>query len=400
MPSTKAEMRQSMRPRLARTFTPAKRLILVSFLMDLGAGAMLLAVQFRGISLGAPPLVLGFLGTASFLVYILMALVAGRISDRLGRKSVTIVACLITALTWLAMIKAANAYHLLVLATISGGGLGLLWAPVQAWLGDLSGGSARLLNRHLGIFNIAWTAGLMLGPLLVGMAWERWRELAFLVPAGAAFGCLLAALLTPAGERTEETVTPPERVNPELVWVFMIMAWVGVFATSFARGMVASMFPKLGDELGYSPALVGRLLFMLGAAQLLVFIIIGRTPRWQYRLSLLILAMALSLAAMVLSVLARSPWVFAVSFAFIGGATSLAYVSGITYALHAGAEGRGRRAGIHEAVIGSGLVVGPLVGGVVAQYLNLRAPFAAAAVVYGLAVLGQLLLWWRRRQRP
>ena len=202
----------------------------------------------------------------------------------------------------------------------------------------------------------------------------------------------MVAILTPPGRHHEANEAPPPQVEPSVVKAFMMMAWCAAFAIMFSRAMIGAMFPRIGVSLGYSPTLVGRILVSLPAAQFIAFGLARASSRWQYRAGPLMAMVVLALAGLILGKVTSSAWLFVVSFAAIGGATSLAFVSGITYALHLSAEGRGRRAGIHEAVIGAGLVAGPFVGGLAAQHLGLKAAFGAAAVVCGLALVGQLLL--------
>jgi len=370
--------------------SPTQRLIVLSFLVDASVACLQLVVQLRALQLGAPALMSGLLGMAGFLLYVPVCLVAGRVCDRLGRRPVALTSCLVCLLSWVAMWRATAPEQLLLWSTVSGAGLGLMWAPVQAWLGDLCGDDGHLLNRTLGYFNIAWTAGLMVGPLAGGSAWEHWRVQAFLLPVATGMLSLLAVLLTPAGRHHEANEAPPQVVEPRLVLAFMLMAWIAVFATSFARGMMGAMFPRIGEALTFSPTVVGRIMAVGGAAQLLAFVVTGASARWQYRRGPLLAVVALALGGQLLGQFTASPWLFALSFFVVGAATSLTFVSGITYALHYSAEGRGLRAGIHEAVIGAGLVLGPLAGGLAGQYLGLRAPFGAGAAVCALALIAQL----------
>jgi len=371
----------------------------MSFLVDFGVACLMLVAQFRALDLGVSPLVSGLLGTAGFVLYVPVSLMAGHFSDRLGRRPMALLSCLLCLLSWLAMWRADNANQLLTFATVSGAALGLFWPPLQAWLADLSGDDGPLLNRNLALFNIAWTFGLMVGPLAAGLAWEYWRTNAFLIPVGTASLSLLAPLLTPRGRHHEASEAPPPRVPPAVVKAFMLMAWCAAFASTFARGMIGAMFPRLGESLGYSPALVGRIMFVLGAAQIATFAMTRISSRWQYQRGPLVATVAVTLLGLLLAQLTSSPWLFVLSFAAIGGATSLTFVSGITYALHLSAEGRGRRAGIHEAVIGAGLVIGPLSGGWAAQVLDLKAPFGVGALVCALALVGQLVIATRMAAR-
>lgn len=376
--------------------SPAHRLIVLSFLVDAGVASLMLIVQWRALQLGAPPLVSGLLGMAEFLVYVPVALAAGHLCDRMGRRPVALLSTIGCVVVWLAMWQATTPWQLLILSTLSGVALGLVWPPVQAWLGDLSGDDGHLLNRNLGWFNMAWTGGLMVGPPLAGIVWQHWRVEAFLLPVGTALLSLVTILLTPPGRHHEASDAPPPPVDHSVVRGFMLMAWCAVIATTFARGMIAAMFPRIGEALQFPPALVGQILATTGAGQLLAFALAGRTAKWQYRRFPLVAMVVLSLAGQLVAQVTSSAWLFALSFFVIGGATSLTFVSGITYALHLSAEGRGFRAGIHEAVVGFGLVIGPLVGGLVAQYIGLKAPFGAGAAVCVMMLVAQWIIAPRR----
>ena len=94
---------------------------------------------------------------------------------------------------------------------------------------------------------------------------------------------------------------------------------------------------------------------------------------------------------MLLAGLTNNPYMFALAFILAGCCGGVTYVSSLMYSLEGAVQSRGKRSGLHEAVLGSGSVIGPLLGGVVGETLGLHAPFTAAAVVFGLAIIAQLL---------
>jgi len=387
------------RPRVDRLLLPAKRLILLSFVVDIGAGCAILVVQLKGIKLEASPFALGLLGAAQFVLYAPVCVISGRLSDRLGRRFVTVAASAVLLSAWGGMALARSVWQLLPLAVLSGTGLALLWPPIEAWLADLAGDSVRLLNRHIGLFNIAWTVGLMVGPLVAGHLWESYGEGVFLIAAGTALVCLLLALLTPTAPTATEHADPPAQLPPQRVRWFLYMAWVAMAVAIFARGMIGACFPKLAVSLGFSPRLLSVLLFALATGQGLAFLVTRITTVWQYRLWPLYLPPLAGLAMMLIGAFTRNVVIFAGSFAIVGAAVGLSYMCGITYALQAGSEGRGKRAGVHEAIMGLGLVAGPLLGGLAGQYVNLQAPFLVGGAVFALGTLAQLALAARDGRR-
>ena len=379
------------RPRFDRLLLPAKRLILLSFVVDIGAACTLLALQFKGIKLGASPGVLGLLFAANFLIYTGVCVVSGHLSDRLGRRFMTVAAAAVCAIAWYGMALAGTVGQLMPLAVLSGCGLALIWPPVEAWLADLSGDSGRLLNRNIGLFNIAWTAGLMVGPLVAGQLWEAYGEGVFVVAGTTALFCLLVAALTPTAPPAEAHVAPPDHVDARLVRRFLYIAWLALFGAVFARGMIGGCFPNLGESLHYSKSLVGWLQFANAAGQFVAFWVTRASRRWQYRLLPLRLSALVGAIAMLACLLAKDPFVFGVGFVLTGAALGVSYMGGITYALQAGSEGRGKRVGFHEGIMGAGLVTGSLVGGQVAEVVGLQAPFALAAILLALGGVAQLL---------
>ncbi len=69
----------------------------------------------------------------------------------------------------------------------------------------------------------------------------------------------------------------------------------------------------------------------------------------------------------------------------------MVYFSSIFYSLN-NLEGKGQKSGIHEAVLGTGLLLGPLVGGTIAEAFTLRSPYVLAIFVIGAAICVETLL--------
>ena len=387
-------------PRFDRLAQPAKRLILISFVVDIGAACTLLAVQFNGIKLGASPATLGTLFAANFLIYMVVCVISGHLSDRVGRRFMTVVAAAVCMIAWYGMGLVQSVTGLLLLAVLSGAGLALIWPPIEAWLADLSGNSARLLNRNIGLFNIAWTGGLMVGPLLAGQLWDSYGEGVFVVAGSTALFCLLVAIFTPTAPPADAHVAPPAHVDTRLVTRFLYMAWLALVGCAFTRGMVGGCFPNLGESLHYSKALVGKLQFMMAAGQFVAFIVTRMTQAWQYRLPPLWVSILVSVATMLAALITNNALVFGIAFALIGAALGVTYMAGITYALSSSPEGRGKRVGFHEGIMGIGLVSGSFFGGLAAEQFSLHSPFGLAALVLALGGLGQIVLWRMRKAQP
>ena len=81
----------------------------------------------------------------------------------------------------------------------------------------------------------------------------------------------------------------------------------------------------------------------------------------------------------------------------LGALAGVTFTASIFYSLFS--EGAAaRRAGFHEAIIGSGFFVGPLIGGIVAEHLGPRTPYVLCAAVILLAIFAQTYVL--KKERP
>ncbi len=387
-----------------RLFSPPRRLIAAAFVMDHSLAMVGLAVQWLGVYiLDAPNLVLGLFATFSSAGYTAGCLLSGSLSDRHGRKRSVVAACLVTACLWSLLPRLGSWRLVLAVMPFSGFAMAFYWPPLQAWLAELTPRNGKQLTRNLGLFNIMWCAGLMIGPVVTGYLWNIRYRLGFLAPAWAVLLLMIWLLPIPGtlrktGAAPDEPEDEDDSETPEGD-LYLWMARIGNFAAWFACGTVLAMFPKLGHQLGLTPPVVGWLLFIYRLGQLAMFVYTRYERRWQYRLWPLLAVQLAGAVGMAVVAGARSPAMFAIGFAAAGMCAGVTYVGSLFYALHRRTADRGRASGLHEAILGSGILAGPLVGGVLAQWLNLRAPFWAACLMMPAAGAVQIGLFLRDRRR-
>jgi len=371
--------------------TPARKLIIAAFINDLAVAMVGISVQFVGNDLGATPTILGLLGTVSALAYTIGCLFTGRLSDRIGRRRVTAASCLLCAGVWVTLSRAGSPMQLLAIFPLSGAAVSMFWPPLQAWLSEVTVGGRRRLVRNIGAFNVSWTIGLMLGPPIAGFAWVLGSTVPFIMAAAAVLGTLVLLSVTAPRVAGGGEAAPEDAVDdhPEAAVArqFLYLAWIANFASWFGRGLNGVVFPKLGLDLGMTEATVGLVVSALLAGQLIVFLLLRTRSGWRYRLWPMTASLGVGMLGYVLAWFAHSPVAFAASFALSGMGAGVTYVASLYYSLEGGAESRGGRTGIHEAVLGSGLFLGPLLGGIVGEYFDLRAPYIATAIVFAATAI-------------
>jgi MFS family permease len=373
-------------------------LFISSFTFNLGAAMALLTVTLHAIELGATPLELGVIGTIWPAVFSVSAIFAGSMSDRMPRKTLPVLGSAIACLTFPVVALASSPLHIMILGIPAGISLSFVWPPIEAWVADLS--SAADMRRDIGIFNLSWSIGAAPGPVIAGLAFKGGVAVPLAMGVALiAFAGLLVLLKgrEPDGEDAGGIMSEE---SPEFARRFLHLAWIVNFATYFTIGVMRSLFPKLGQELGFGTPSIGALLSLVTVSQVVTFAVLARTSRWHYNvLPLLASQVSLLLASLLVfsvsGVLALAPVMI-----LIGACTGLSYYSSIYYSL-ATPAGKGARSGIHEALIGTGLVAGPLTGGVAAQNWGLRTPYllSALVVMVGATATAAFGLRFRRMKR-
>ena len=146
------------------------------------------------------------------------------------------------------------------------------------------------------------------------------------------------------------------------------------------------------------PQTIGLLLGFVGFALFTGFFLLRRTDRWLFSKSYLFGAQILAFAGISLIVVSNESTLFALAFFLCGLSCSVTYYSSLYYAVQL-LKKKGRGTGLHESILGGGAVLGPILGGVAAQYAGLRAPYLLCLAVL-LAALGAQVILMKRNTPP
>jgi MFS family permease len=367
-----------------------------ALLMDLSVAGVSFAVTRRAAELGATPAELGWLGATWIGAYALCAMLTGRLSDRLGRRTVARWGCAVSATMALACALTTRVPVLAVWMAVFGAGLAGFWPTALAWISE---GAGRWLNRRLSHFSVAWNLGLMLGFAETGLVFRRWPAAAFVI---AAAGILIVILLLSGRARTPGAPSNADgpAVRPYHVPEgrgFRKTAWLANFALALTLAGTGAMFPKLATELGMNADVHGGLLATGRGAALVAFLTLPALAFWRRRVWPLWAAQLIAAAAFAGIGLASATWAFVAAFAVTGVVSGYTYQASIFFTMEEMAE-KGKGGGLHEAVLGFGMALGPLLAGRVGLH-GLRAPYFFCAAVLVALVAAQIVLVWLRRAR-
>ena len=264
-----------------------------------------------------------------------------------------------------------------------------IWPALEALISE---NAREKLPALVGWYNVIWAGGGAIAYFTAGMLLERfgmqslfWLPLLMLpVPF---------ALVAVAGRQARKEKTRAATINvpgfnhkPANSKQFLHMAWLANPLSYVAINTLIPLIPSISSKLGMSTAMAGITCSIWMFARFAAFIFLSRWPGWHYRFNWL--AGAFGLMVVCFTVLIFSPTIALLVIAEIGFGSSvgLIYYSSLYYSMNA-SEQQGAHGGLHEAIIGAGLFVGPACGASTLYFLP-PATHAGVWSVCGLLVMG------------
>ncbi len=365
-------------------------------MMDLCTGLVTFAIPLLALQLGASVIELGLIGTAGSVAYTLSCTVTGKLADRFNRQRLMGIAALWAATVFAILIYVESVWILFILAPLCWMTLALFWPALQATLAE--GRNRTQLAKVLGTFNMVWTIGYMNGPLLGGMLYETNPRFPFGIAMAGMLGLGLILFIirldrsAPEEEEPEEADPVAEGVDTDR---FRKTAWIAAFTGFFVMGILNNQFPKLASELLISPTTLGYLLAVPRLAQFLIFALATKSHFWQFKLYPLIIPQIATIIGMIITASASDPAAIGLGFATLGLLIGGSFTASQFYSFYK-QERKGEGGALNEMIVGLGNVSGPLIGGILAQLIGLRAPYVLCCVVLSTAIVIEYRLMRRR----
>ena len=358
-------------------------------------GGINVAVPLMAISLGASSLSLGILGSSTSLSFIALCFFFARLSERWHRKNLLVLGSLVYVAVPLLLSFSSQIYHLYLAKLLMGIAGAMFWPTLEAWIAEKK--SKRTLIRKMALFNISWGIGATVGPLIGGILFGISLKLPFYFAFLISISLLLLLFYKTPKTGSATKSKPPkgktvlsEGPSPGKFSLYTRISWMANFVLCFCTGMVLYIFPKLGTQLQISPSFLGFLIFILSLSRVITFYGLGRAHQWHYRILPLALFQLMAAVGLVMISTVSSFPLFILAFAFLGMGQGMTSSSSLFYSVSVTYQ-KGPSAGIHETILMSGFLLGPLVGGAVAQGFSLRGPYLLGAAIVLIGISAQLL---------
>ncbi len=304
-------------------------------------------------------------------VYIAAALAGGKILSRTGQRKLLIATGMGTALICLIGVAAVE-YRSLVLLFLLVALLNLSVTPGWPALESaITQSPARMkLSTRITLYNLGWSNAYFLALLVTGILarWLTWP--AVFIGAGVAAAAAVVMVRFVAIPQSMIGSQPAHQDGVEPVDAALMGTVRGTTLLNMARlsnllAYVAlnSMMPimaYLTYRAGFSYAQATAVGSIWGLARIAGFIGCWFWTGWHYRVRWMLGGFFSLLVATVMLIAVPSIAVLIGGQIILGLAAALVYAGSLYYSMHL-SHGAGEHAGLHEALIGVGTVVGPAV---------------------------------------
>jgi MFS family permease len=379
-------------------------LYLGAFFFAFQDNAAIIALPWLVMKLGGQELAVGSVGALTLGTYMVFCLLSGSRFGRLGAKRLSTSSACITCLILALMPLSPSVAGLLTLAAVKGMVMSAFWPPVMSWASAGVNGTG--LNRRLGLFNLSWSSGAIVGSLLGGLLFKVVPWLPFVVSAGAALLAMIALLTVtePHKDAFETAVEsdPDGSVNGQpgqlvvFQWVSRLGLAFGWIAFAALRVPIASLFKELSLGAGWHAiSSAGMSLLMLCG-----FYLLGRWAGWHYRFRGIVIAQLLLVAILMGVGLSGNPKLL---FAFISLSAlpfAFLYTSHLYYIV-SGAGHRQGSAALHEILLALGFSIGSFGAGALGHgFGSMQKVYFVIAGVILLTLLSQAGIFLAGRKSP
>jgi len=391
---------------------------LCAFMMCFAVGIFVVGMPYLVIEwVAAKAWHLGLIAGLAAATYTGVSMLAGRLAEKYRRHHVMAAGALLLAVAYGLMIFAPSIWFVMGLVVLAGLAQAIFWPALEAHLSH-GVGPTELRNR-LGWFNLWWstadTVGAFVGGGLFGLAFYyagRWGNMGLqaapcLVSSGIAVAIVVIVLVrlhtlassgTVREVRDESVPKSPGRGGQASLAVFWTMALTANCAAMALRSTMQSIFPEFGKTvMHYSQFQWGVLLGTMCLMRTLGFVYWQRRHNWEYQLGHFFWFQALLPLTAIILIFSPYYWLFLLAFALAGVGSSKTYFASLFYSLDS-EHSHQHRSGVHEAVLGGGMVL-PMLAGILASGTGQpRSPYMFMLAILGLGLLIQVGLYRRSRR--
>jgi MFS family permease len=388
------------RPALGRAYW---RLWASAALSNLADGVFKIAVPLVAIGFTRSPALIAGLAFAFTMPWLLFALPAGAVADRLDRRRLmvganTVRALLLAALVLAVLLDAGSIWALYAVAFCAGTAETVYDTAAQSILPRLVPPD-QLPRANARIYAAELTANEFAGPPLAGFLVAAGVVVALTAPAGLWVVAVVALLLVRGSFRVERSEPATLRADiaeglrflwrDRLLRSFTVMTGVFNFASSATQAILVLYAVGSVSAMGLTEQAYGWLLSTVAAGSLAGSLVAERVVRWLGRARTLLLSLLSGALLVGLPGLTRNPFLIGAAF-FLGGGGIIIFNVVMMSLRQRVTPNRllGRVNSAHRLVGWGTKPLGAAAGGLLGQVLGLRPVFITMGLLSLVVLTG------------
>ena len=339
---------------------------------------------------------LGFIGLANFIPYMFIPVFVGILLDKFNNGYLLAIGTAINSASIYLLSIAQSVPEIMGFRIMTGIAHAFFWPPCQAIISNQSNEQTRV--RNISWFTMFFVMGFMVGPLLGTVFLEgldiTYRIL-FQITAFILASSIICALLisrrsiTNHNERFSFSSIKEMKKFPEVIILL-------IFCTS-SFGIILSIYPAFLNDNGMSDVDILLLYFTFGISRVISLALAGKFSR---RTSQTLIAATIAISVgLIISATSDSFIMFAIALISMGFGFSIFFPLTLEIILSRTSKGiSGKIIGAYETVFGIGWVIGPTIGGPIAQSFGHQSPYMVFFIV-GIAIT-ILAIKYRKKLEP
>lgn len=303
------------------------------------------------------------LGATQGLGYMLSTFFGGRLAGRVGYDRTIQIAMIGIAAAMVSLWRWTWHGAPFVVMALFISFIGPFWPSTEASI--MHAPSTVHAPRRVGIYNTTWAAFGAFGFFACGFLVARNLDAIIWLP-GIVMALQLLFYIRPdrgPGEAHEESIAPDANASLDRLIRrrFMHLHWLSNALSYFAMMGFSALRPHIGQQLGLSPSGVIWLTSGFQFALAVAFVLLMFWQGWHYRARWSIAGLFATPACIALMLFSTIPALVLAACIAFGFVMALSYFGSLYYSLNYG-DNKGEHGGHHEAIIGSGVLFGPLAG--------------------------------------
>jgi DHA1 family multidrug resistance protein-like MFS transporter len=350
------------------------------------------------IGLGASYSLLGFIISVYGAVQLITQIPIGRLSDKRGRKPLIILGLTTFTLLPPLYIYASDPYILIPIRILGGIGASAVWPLAMALIIDQVSSQSR--GASMGRYNAAFYSAMAIGPLIGGLLYDHYGLEApfyFWAFLGLISIIIVAVRVNEPPRHHMISSLPSSGLKEKLIipgydWTFLACCGV-VMWTGIVGGFNITLLPSYASTIGLSTTQVGLLYLDYAGISAISNIYFGRAADRGRRKLLVFGGCLTGMISFFLLLWASSLSQVLVLMALIG--LSLGIGNPAAAAMIADTTCQSRRGeifGIFNTSRMSGVVIGPLVAGLMADLYGVDGTIIAFTGISAAITLGTLII--------